>query len=666
MVEDQSGTATTRTTSKGPPWRNVAVALISLLLGSAIALYNLLLIERKWHVLIGNEPFLVTHHLALWEKPIYIVLFFAQILVLMLTATAFLRILARPLIERSIWLARLLAIAAPVSYFVVVTAQFKVLSYFKDGVDLVLLRTFGGGDTNAALVYGWQEFLQVLPVLLVLAIMGVVAGWFIKRYGKAVVVWLAARRFMRTAASGRSLIRLNAGILAAVLVVQAAFPSLHQALEFSMAHQFYELPVAYLTDFDFDGWGMLSRPRDSRPFDHSRHPYALEIPGNGIDENGIGGDLPRVSWDRAVRAWNPSRLERRNVLLVVIDSLRDDLLDAEVNGAPVMPVLKGLPGARVAMHSNAAFTVPSIVSLFNGTLGREPGISLIDRFKSMGYRTGVFSGQHEGFGSIAETTGMPRAGLFIHGPDFPRGRRMHISTSAAALGIPAPLVSDRFGEWLSKTPGRPFFAYLNWQELHFPYDYRGAPRLLMDHPIPRGRMTASNRSWILQTYWNAARSVDDALGGVIESLDRAGVRDDTVILVLGDHGEELFDSGYLGHGINLSYEQYATLCKLINSPWQPPATPVSVSDVGTLIHNALARSPRDALPISRETFCYVGAISQPSQLGLFTEQGLLKYNFRTGQWLRQSRAGEAFGAVPADLSLIHLWESYLIRAGAQP
>jgi hypothetical protein len=40
-----------------------------------------------------------------------------------------------------------------------------------------------------------------------------------------------------------------------------------------------------VTDFDFDGHGLAKRPLDQAPFDASRHPFALDQPGNGIDEN---------------------------------------------------------------------------------------------------------------------------------------------------------------------------------------------------------------------------------------------------------------------------------------------------------------------------------------------------------------------------------------------
>ena len=318
-----------------------------------------------------------------------------------------------------------------------------------------------------------------------------------------------------------------------------------------------------------------------------------------MDEDGIAGDPPKVVWRRRSAPWEASQLERKNVVLLVLESARYDLLDAQVDGTPVMPVLSSLPGERLLMFSHAGYTVPSLCAIFNGTVDeREAGISLVDRFRELGYQTAVFSGQYEGFGDISARTHMNRADVFVDASSFPREQRMYPSTAASALSVPAPLVTERFRQWFrSIDHQRPFFAYLNWQEMHFPYHYWGAPTPLANPPISRGEIVPEKRDWLMRTYWNAARNLDSVLAGLLAELDQAGARSQTVILVVGDHGEELFEHGYLGHGTSISFEQNATIGKLINSNWKPPRRAFGLSSVSGLIHNALVRRPEDALPV---------------------------------------------------------------------
>ena len=108
---------------------------------------------------------------------------------------------------------------------------------------------------------------------------------------------------------------------------------------------------------------------------------------------------------------------------------------------------------------------------------------------------------------------------------------------------------------------------------------------------------AGNRDWLKRTYWNAARNLHSELAGLLAELDRGSARSQTVILVVGDHGEELFEHGYLGHGTSISFEQNTTIGKLINSNWKPPHRAFGLSSVSGLIHNALVRGPEDALPL---------------------------------------------------------------------
>jgi choline-sulfatase len=52
-------------------------------------------------------------------------------------------------------------------------------------------------------------------------------------------------------------------------------------------------------------------------------------------------------------------------------------------------------------------------------------------------------------------------------------------------------------------------------------------------------------------------ATDQAIGGFLGWLDAQGLREDTVVVVTADHGEEFFDHGGTGHG-----QQYAELLRV--------------------------------------------------------------------------------------------------------
>lgn len=633
----------------------LSVTLASLTATAPLLLFNLALVERKCRVLLNRGPFLLEQPLQWWGKILFVCFFAGAILLLVVTASAVLWWIIRRLLGlHAWWMAKWMVLPVALAYFTAVTAQYKVVQYFRDGLNLAVIRGLSGGSWMTALKYVEDEFAGLLPVIAAALVVMVVGGWLIRKYSGPLAAWLVRRWPVQMLASPRGLLTANAMMIVLPgLLLITAFP-LHENLGFGVAYHLYSLPATVLT-------GLMSRPVDFAALDASRHALARDVPGNGVNKDGSAGGLPEVDWQRRNTPWEASRLERKNVLLLVLESARSDLLDARINGAPVMPVLSGLPGERLLMFSHAGYTVPSLCAIFNGTVDeRETGISLVDRFRELGYQTGVFSAQYEGLGDISARTHMNRADVFVDASSFPKEQRMYPSTAAAALSVPAPLVTERFRRWFrSIDHQRPFFAYLNWQEMHFPYHYWGAPTPLVNPPISRGQIVSGKRDWLRRTYWNAARNVDSVLAGLLADLDQAGARSQTVILVVGDHGEELFDHGYLGHGISISFEQYATIGKLINSNWKPPRRAFGLSSVSGLIHNALVRRPEDAMPLDENFFCYIGSASEPSQLGMVTPTGIVKFDFRKKLWARQAAPGEEFAASPSFPPLIYLWESYL-------
>ncbi|HVU73310.1 MAG TPA: sulfatase-like hydrolase/transferase [Mycobacteriales bacterium] len=148
-------------------------------------------------------------------------------------------------------------------------------------------------------------------------------------------------------------------------------------------------------------------------------------------------------------------------------------------------------------------------------------------------------------------------------------------------------------------PGRPFFWFFNVLECHSPYQPPrsfaqlgplGRIRLAGDHarygsveqigrincgmdeipPDAVARMRAGYRGGVL--------AADAWLGRLLERLDAAGLLDDTVVIVTSDHGENLGESGRIGHAYWLD-DRLVHVPLVVRGPvtWDATATTSLVS-----------------------------------------------------------------------------------------
>ena len=115
--------------------------------------------------------------------------------------------------------------------------------------------------------------------------------------------------------------------------------------------------------------------------------------------------------------------------------------------------------------------------------------------------------------------------------------------------------------WIDRDRQRPFFAFLNYFDVHGPY---GGPR---NYPKP---------SWPQQTevdaYDDGVKYVDDYIGKLMEELDRRGLANDTLVVITSDHGESLGQH-------QLQNPRQSVYWELIHVPlviWYPDHLPAGV------------------------------------------------------------------------------------------
>jgi arylsulfatase A-like enzyme len=133
----------------------------------------------------------------------------------------------------------------------------------------------------------------------------------------------------------------------------------------------------------------------------------------------------------------------------------------------------------------------------------------------------------------------------------------------------AGLINREFVDWMShrQEPRRPFFAFLNYFDAHAPYippegaGFRFGPGpqtdadfLLLNefwNTVDKSRLAPHYRALFQDAYDNCLAYLDERLGELFDELRRRGVLDRTLVIVVGDHGEELGDHGLYDHGESL-------------------------------------------------------------------------------------------------------------------
>jgi hypothetical protein len=437
-----------------------------------------------------------------------------------------------------------------------VYVRFQLSRFLGDLLDVRLLLTLAGGSplewisqarSQLAVLGGAVGAVLMLGGLLIRALRGAAGSEhaLAPPSGRRMTNALGAAFALSTAVFVGFFLRAGAGLDALEMKVSG----------FALTQLF-----GGLTDFDFDGFGMVSWPIDQAPFDPSRHPYALDQPGNGIDENGLAGDLPagyRRPPDEFVE--HPVFKQRPNVLFIFLEGVRADVLFRKLGEREITPFLNALAitgSSSQHAYANSPYTARSRVEVMGGRLAPFVGqTSLIDDFHGNGYEVAWFSGQDESFGKRdSEILGLKRVDVYFDARDEIEHTVSNYRTSGSVL-LSWKRLNARIGQFLDGWAGaKPLFMYVNYGDTHYPYDHRELDDLLGVPRLSRLHIQPDDPEGVFATYANATANVDRAIEQLV-SLWREKLGPNAAIIVTSDHGEALFEAGVLGHGLALDDTQ---------------------------------------------------------------------------------------------------------------
>ncbi|MDJ0846740.1 MAG: sulfatase [Myxococcota bacterium] len=238
-------------------------------------------------------------------------------------------------------------------------------------------------------------------------------------------------------------------------------------------------------------------------------------------------------------------LERPNLVLLLVDTLRDDWLEPYGFDAPTSPELARWAAEGVLFENvlaQSSWTKVSMASLLTSLWPRSHGVrlptdglgqgalSVAEILREAGYAT--YAVQSNGW--LEQSFGFQQG--FEHYV-FPRAYGAAKRWGTASVWSHADRVVDEAVRLLDGDDGtRPFFLYLHFMDVH---EYAAPPELRTFGTDQRG------------FYLAAIRWVDEALARVRKELDRRGLLDETVLVLASDHGEAFGENRSHGHAYHV-------------------------------------------------------------------------------------------------------------------
>ena len=272
-----------------------------------------------------------------------------------------------------------------------------------------------------------------------------------------------------------------------------------------------------------------------------------------------------------------------DILLLVVDCLRADRLTGSFS-RPATPRLdelakEGIRFTRAFSQTN--WTRPSIPSYLTGLYPSEHGLtSLLEGQQAT--VTEALSPQAE---TLAETLGELGYASSMIGDQHQLAPRFGLSQGFDHYNHKGSKAeSIHFGalEWLASSE-RPFFTYLHYLELHWPYCPPEATRgrfsagwegrefcfqwRKLRNDLRSGAVVLSPEETAAMSarYDEELLALDARLGELFEELRARGLWDETLVILTSDHGEEFFEHGGMGHGTSL-YDELIAVPLIVKPP----------------------------------------------------------------------------------------------------
>jgi arylsulfatase A-like enzyme len=335
---------------------------------------------------------------------------------------------------------------------------------------------------------------------------------------------------------------------------------------------------------------------------------------------------------------------QKNVVFLVLDSLRKDRLSVYNDGVDFTSHMQDLGDSAVVFENavtQAPWTLPSHASMFTGEYPWEHGTThdrsyftggdtFVTEFETVGYSTAAITpnvwitphkGMTEDFEYVENFLGradnevsvrLSKLGTKLYHAmgDTPRrvlGRQL--DRFFRLFGVDDSTKSEETVQAVETYLGdrgddERFFLYVNLMEPHEPYhppkSYANRHGVAEDANIPHRQkdmftMDDIDYEDLRNVYDASVDYTDDLVGRIVDALAANGLGDDTVVVVLSDHGQALCEDGeQFGHQFTVT-EPVVNTVLLVDHPdlgSETEARPIELRKLNELVPYYAGIAPR--------------------------------------------------------------------------
>jgi len=266
-----------------------------------------------------------------------------------------------------------------------------------------------------------------------------------------------------------------------------------------------------------------------------------------------------------------------NIVWLTSESLRADMLDPEI-----------MPGTWEFAKNASRFTHNysggngtrmGVFSMFMGVPGNywfpfmreERGPALIDVLQKQGYQMDLFTSAKFSYPEFDKT-------IFSQ---IPPAQMHSLSEGGKSWERDRTNVSQLLDFIDKRDPSKPFFTFMFFESPHARYDFPQESVIRRPYRDDINYATLSKAELrndiipIKNRYINAVHHLDSQFERVFSYLKEKDLLENTIVIVVGDHGEEFMEHGFWGHNSTFVDQQVRTPLVI----WVPGKTPIVSDDM---------------------------------------------------------------------------------------